>query len=75
MKRIQVVGALLWRGGLLLAAVAAFFESARWLLRVIDVPRELELGLGLLISGFALVLVSLVMERVQDYRAESELRE
>jgi hypothetical protein len=74
-KRTQVVGALLWRGGLLLAAVAAFFESARWILRVVDVPRELELGLGLLISGLALVLLSLVVERVQDFRAERELRE
>jgi hypothetical protein len=70
-----MVGALLWRGGTLLAAVAALFESTRWLLRLVDVPTQLELGLGLLLSGFVLVLVSLIVERIADYRAESEFPE
>ena len=75
MNKTQVVGALLWRGGLLLAAAAALFESARWILRVVDIPRQLEIGFGLLLSGFVLVMVSLIVERIKDSRLESDLRE
>jgi hypothetical protein len=74
-NKTQVVGALLWRGGLLLAAAAALFESARWILRVVDIPRQLEIGFGLLLSGFVLVMVSLIVERIKDSRLESDLRE
>ena len=70
-----MVGALLWRGGAILAAVAALFESVRWILRLVDVPAEMRIGLGLLIAGLVLVLVSLIVERVQDLRMENELRE
>ncbi len=75
MNKTQVVGALLWRGGLLLAAAAALFESARWILRVVDMPPQLEIGFGLLLSGFVLVMVSLIVERIKDSRLESDLRE
>ncbi len=75
MNKTQVVGALLWRGGLLLAAAAALFESARWILRVVDIPPQLEIGFGLLLSGFVLVMVSLIVERIKDSRLESDLRE
>jgi hypothetical protein len=74
-NKTQVVGALLWRGGLLLAAAAALFESARWILRVVDIPPQLEIGFGLLLSGFVLVMVSLIVERIKDSRLESDLRE
>jgi hypothetical protein len=60
---------------LLLAAAAALFESARWILRVVDIPRQLEIGFGLLLSGFVLVMVSLIVERIKDSRLESDLRE
>ncbi len=75
MNKTQVVGALLWRGGLLLAAAAALFESARWILRLVDIPPQLEIGFGLLLSGFVLVMVSLIVERIKDSRLESDLRE
>ena len=75
MNKTQVAGALLWRGGLLLAAAAALFESARWILRVVDIPPQLEIGFGLLLSGFVLVMVSLIVERIKDSRLESDLRE
>ncbi len=75
MNKTQVVGALLWRGGLLLAAAAALFESASWILRVVDMPPQLEIGFGLLLSGFVLVMVSLIVERIKDSRLESDLRE
>jgi len=74
-NKTQVVGALLWRGGTLVVVVAALFESARWILRLVDVPPEMQIGLGLLIAGFVLVLVSLIVERIQDFRVESDLRE
>jgi hypothetical protein len=66
-----MVGVFLWRGGAVLAGVAAVFESIRWILRLVDVPSQLEIALGLFLSGFALVLLSLLAERVQDYRRES----
>ena len=75
MNKTQVVGALLWRGGLLLAAAAALFESVRWILRLVDIPPQLEIGFGLLLSGFVLVMVSLIVERIKDSRLESDLRE
>ena len=75
MNKTQVVGALLWRGGLLLAAATALFESARWILRLVDIPPQLEIGFGLLLSGFVLVMVSLIVERIKDSRLESDLRE
>jgi len=60
---------------LLLTAAAALFESARWILRVVDIPPQLEIGFGLLLSGFVLVMVSLIVERIKDSRLESDLRE
>ena len=75
MKKTQMVGALLWRGGIVFAAVAGTVESARWILRLVNVPDEVELGLGLLVSGFVLLLASLLFERIQDYRTETSLSE
>ena len=60
---------------LAIAAAAALFESARWILRVVDIPPQLEIGFGLLLSGFVLVMVSLIVERIKDSRLESDLRE
>ena len=73
MNRGQVVGLLLWRGGLLLAAVAAVYQSVRFLLKFTD--PELELGVALLIVGLLFVLMSLVAERVQDAHEEGNLLE
>ncbi len=75
MRRIHVVGLLLWRGGLVLVAAVALFEAARWLLRFVDLPAQLEIGSGLVLAGMVLVLVSLVLERAREYRAEGDLRE
>ena len=75
MRRIHVVGLVLWRGGLVLVAAVALFETARWLLRFVDLPAQLEIGSGLVLAGMVLVLVSLVIERAREYRAEGHLRE
>ena len=75
MTRMQAAGVLLWRGGLLLAAVAGLVETMRWLLRFIDVPREISFGLGMFLAGFALFVISLIAERVHDIRVEGGLSE
>lgn len=66
---------LLWRGGLLLLAGAAAVEIMRSLLRFIDIPGQVEIGAAFVLAGLALVIVSLIMERVEDARSEGYLRE
>lgn len=75
MRRTQLVGLLLWRGGLLLVAVTVLFEAARWLFRFIELPPQLEVGFGLVAVGVGFIFASLVLERVQDHKAEGDLRE
>lgn len=70
MRPVHLIGLFLWRGGLLLAAAAVLFEAARWALRFVQPPLEIEIGLGLLLAGLGLVLLSLILERARDGRAE-----
>ncbi len=73
MRRFHLVGLVLWRGGLLLLAGYALLEIVRWILRFYEVDPLVEIGLGLTLVGFLFVLVSLIMERLQDARAEGSL--
>jgi hypothetical protein len=75
MRPVHLIGLFLWRGGILLAAVAAAIEAMRLLLMFVDLPPELELGIAFVLAGLALVLVSLVLERLRDLRSEGPLRE
>jgi len=75
MRRTHMTGLLLWRGGLLLAGAFALVEAARYLLAFVDVAPAVRLGLGCLIAGAVLVLLSFVMERVIDARREGDLTE
>ena len=75
MRPIQLIGLLLWRGGLLLVAVTVLFEAIRWSLRFIDLPLQLEVGFGLGAAGALLVIASFIWERIQDRRAEGDLLE
>lgn len=70
MRTIHVIGLILWRGRLLLAGGALVYQAARLVLRFIEVPVALELGLALGIAGFLFVMASLVAERIQDARRE-----
>ena len=72
-KSLQLVGLLLWRAGLLLAAATALYRTARFLLRFIELPLQLEIGVALIAVGAAFVMISLLMERWNDYRAEGDL--
>ena len=65
----------MWRGGLLLLAVTAAVEVMRSLLRFVDIPAQIELGAALVLAGVALLVASLIMERVDDARNEQYLRE
>lgn len=69
----QLVGLFLWRFGLMLASITALYRMARFLLQFVELPIQLEIGVGLLLTGFVLVLASLVMERVVDARREGDL--
>ena len=66
---MHLVGLMLWRGGILLAAAVATYEVARAILAFFDLPEALKLGGGLALSGLFLVLVSLILENRQDARA------
>ena len=73
MRTLRLAGLVLWRSGLLLVGAYSFFRVARLALRFVELPGELEVGLGLVLAGAALVVVSLIWERVQDQRAEGDL--
>ena len=73
MRPVHLIGVLLWRGGILLASATALIQAARWILRFADPPAQVEIGLGLVIAGIVLVFLSIIIERVQDCRAEKEL--
>lgn len=72
MKVSHVIGLLLWRGGLVTVATVLLYESVSWLLRFVDLPVQLAVGFGLVGTGVLLVLVSLIAERVSEYRTEGE---
>ena len=74
-KGIQIAGFLLWRFGLLLAGATALYRISKFLLRFIDLPIQLEIGIGLVFSGAVLFMLSLIMERVVDLRTEGDLRQ
>ena len=63
-QAVQLAGLLLWRFGLMLASITALYRMARFLLQFIELPIQLEIGVGLLLTGFVLVLASLVMEAI-----------
>jgi hypothetical protein len=73
-RSVQLAGLLLWRFGLIVAGTTGLYRVTRFLLTFFDLPLQLEVGAGLMVSGFVLVMVSLVMERMVDARSEGDLR-
>lgn len=73
MRRSQLAGLVVWRLGLLIVAAYGFFRTARRILAFIEIPLQLEIGGGLILAGFGLVIVSLILERLRDYRQEKEV--
>ena len=75
MRRTHLIGLALWRGGLLLVGGTLLYEGARRVLWFVDLPAQVEFGVGLGLAGLALVMLSLVLERVRDARREGDLRQ
>ena len=73
-RNVQLAGLFLWRLGLIIAGTTAVFRTARFALRFIELPTQLEIGAGLLISGLVLFVASFVMERLVDARSEGDLK-
>ncbi len=69
----QLIGLLLWRGGLLIVGIAILIEASRNILRWVRVPVQIEIGGGLMLAGAALVLLSFILERIEDSRREGNL--
>jgi hypothetical protein len=69
----QLAGLLMWRFGLALAAATALYRTTRFLLRFIELPLQIEIGIGFIFCGAVLFLVSIVMERIVDQRNEGDL--
>ena len=71
--RTQLVGLFLWRGGLLFVACYSAYRGMRELVRWVELPKQLEVGVALGLAGLVLIVVSLILERVQDAREEGDL--
>ncbi len=70
MKKAQVLGLVLWRGGLLLVGATTFYYAARQVLVFVDLPVALQVATSLALAGVGLVLVSMIMENLEDARSE-----
>lgn len=69
----QMAGIVLWRGGLAFVAAYALYQGAWQALRRMDWPPQVTTGASLALAGLGLVMVSLVLERLRDARAEGDL--
>ncbi|MGB0514435.1 MAG: hypothetical protein ACPGJE_06315 [Wenzhouxiangellaceae bacterium] len=72
-RRWQMAGLLLWRGGLLFVIAYGFYHGAWQIVRQLDWPPQITVGAALALAGFALVMLSLILERRQAARAEGSL--
>ncbi len=73
-----VVGLILWRGGVYFSSGYVAYLGSKWILRLlfeVGVPTPLLVSASFAAGGVLLVLVSLIVERVQDARAEADLKE
>lgn len=72
-KGTQLAGLLLWRFGLALAGATALYRTTRLLLQFVDLPLQLEIGIGLIFCGVVLFMASMIMERFVDMKQEGDL--
>ncbi len=75
MKPAQLIGFILWRLGILILASYAVFRGVDLALAALDLPTQLDVGLGLTLTGGGLVVISLIMERYRDNRIEKRMAE
>lgn len=74
-KKAQILGLVLWRGGLLLVGASALYYGARQILQFVDLPLTLQVGGSLILAGLTLVLASMIMENVAESRSDASRRE
>ena len=68
---VAIVSATVHTGeGPPIEGATVLIEAARWILRFWTMPVQIEIGLGLLLAGAALIMLSLVLERIHDVRVE-----
>ena len=67
----QLSGLLLWRFGLLLASATAIYRTTKFLLKFIDLPIQLEVGVGFLFAGAVFFVASVIMEQISDGKQNS----
>ncbi len=74
-KKIQLIGIFLWRGGLAFAAMAGLYYSAWWVLTHYFqlIPTTIKVGLAVGLAGLILFTLSFVLERISDAREEGDL--
>lgn len=73
-----LVGLVLWRGGVYFTSGYLAFVGSRWVLAVlfdVGVPTPLLVSASLVTGGLLLVLISTIVERIQDARAEAGLKD
>ena len=70
---IQLAGMILWRFGLLLAGGTALYNTLKFAMQFVELPLQLEIGIGFVLAGGILFALSLIVERLVDYRAEGDL--
>ena len=68
-----MVGVLMWRGGLIFVAAYTFYWGSWRLIRMLDWPAQITVGLAVALAGLGLVMVSLIMERIQAAKMEGGL--
>ena len=75
MRPLTVIGYLLWRGGLILAAGSALYLTYWWVLTAYDIPSTLKAGITFMAVGLSSVILSFILERRSDHRLEQGWRE
>lgn len=72
-ERWRMAGVVLWRGGLAFVAGYTFYLGSWRLIRLLDWPAQITVGLALALAGLGLVMVSLILERMRAVRMEGDL--
>ena len=72
-----LVGLILWRGGVYFTSGYLAYVGSRWILTLlleVGIPAQVLMSAALIAGGVLLILISVVVERVVDARAEASLR-
>ncbi len=75
MDKIQTLGIVILAVGLLMfPAYGIYVLSGRIQELVSEVPIAIRVGIFLLFSGFVIVMISLIRERIVDWRKEKKTK-